>query len=231
MTELQNVDAANVDILVGSLAGCVSAGGGFCTGRQGMVEHQRLNSPAVTFSASLSTFLATTASAVIKRLQSDEGARDMRTLRERIDTIRLQLEKSDWVRCRSDQSNPVIHLTLKDQHIQSRRLTHSEQEALLQECVDEVRVCPSGSHVRSIILTELQCLSSHSILVTRLKGLPLMEGLHPREASKEYQPQPTIKVCVTMALSKKDMDKSGTAIRHAITAVMKRSKWQRGTAV
>lgn len=65
VTELQNVDPTDVDIIVGSLAGCIASGGGFCTGRNIAIEHQRLNSPAVTFSASLPTFLATTASAVI----------------------------------------------------------------------------------------------------------------------------------------------------------------------
>lgn len=141
---MQTVEVNDIDILVGSLAGCVSTGGGFCTGRKGMVEHQRLSSSAVTFSASLSTFLATSASAVIARLQSSDGAKDLRTLRERVDAILQQLQKSDWVKCTSAPSNPVIHLTLKDQHVQNRRLTHAEQELLLQECVDEVRIMTQG---------------------------------------------------------------------------------------
>lgn len=139
LTELQNVDTNSIDILVGSLAGCVATGGGFCTGREGMVEHQRLNSPAVTFSASLATFLTTTASAVIARFQSDEGARDMKTLQERIGVLRAQLQESDWIQCTSAPCNPVIHLTLKDKYVQIRCLSYPEQESLLQECVDEVR--------------------------------------------------------------------------------------------
>ncbi|KAF2770096.1 serine palmitoyl CoA transferase subunit LcbA [Teratosphaeria nubilosa] len=210
LTEMQNVDVANIDIIVGSLAGCLSTGGGFCTGKKEMVEHQRLNSPAVTFSASLPTFLATTASAIIAKLQAGESEKDVKALRERIDAIRLQLEKSCWVCCTSAPSNPVIYLTLKDEHIYSRRFTRSEQEYLLQDCVDE-------------------CLATYSILITRLKSMPIMDGLHPRDIFKEYQPPPSIKVCATTALSNKDMEKSGIAIRHAITAVMKRAKWQHGT--
>ncbi|KAH9845334.1 Serine palmitoyltransferase 1 [Teratosphaeria destructans] len=226
LTEMQNVDAANIDIIVGSLAGCLSTGGGFCTGKKEMVEHQRLNSPAVTFSASLPTFLATTASAVIARLQSGEGETDLKALRERINVIRLQLEKSRWVRCTSAPSNPVIYLTLKDDHIRNRRLTRSEQEYLLQDCVDEVRTFVLAYLRRSTILIRMQCLGTYSILITRLKSMPLMDGLHPRDISKEYQPLPSIKVCVTTALSNKDMENSGVAIRHAITTVMKRDKWQ-----
>ncbi|GIZ42787.1 hypothetical protein CKM354_000604200 [Cercospora kikuchii] len=204
LTELQNVDPTSIDILVGSLAGCVATGGGFCTGREEMVEHQRLNSPAVTFSASLATFLSTTASAVITRFQSNEGARDLKTLQERIGVLCAQLQKSDWVQCTSASCNPVIHLTLKDKYVESRCLSYPEQESLLQECIDE-------------------CLKNHSILITCLKSMPLMEGLHPREGSKEYQPQPAIKVCASTALSHKYMEKSGIAIRHAITAAIKRS--------
>ena len=66
----------------------------------------------------------------------------MATLRERIDSLRTQLDRSDWVSCVSAPENPVLHLVLKDQHIKNRSLTRSEQEFLLQECVDEV----SGHH-------------------------------------------------------------------------------------
>lgn len=195
-----------------------------------MVEHQRLNSPAVTFSASLPTFLATTASAVIARLQSDAGAKDLRVLRERIDSLRRQLEKSDWVFCHGAPGNPVLHLTIQAKHIQDRALTRPEQELLLQECVNEVSPNHPRLHLEIIELTRFKCLSNHSVLVTRLKSMPVMDGLYPRDAAKEYQPEPAIKVCATTTLSVKEIEKAGSAIRHAITAVMKRPKWQRGTA-
>lgn len=73
----------------------------------------------------------------------------------------------------------------------------------------------------------MQCLSNHNIVITRLKAMPFMEGLAARHAEKEWQPQPALKVCATTGLSKKETEKAGTAIRHAITAVMKRGKWQR----
>lgn len=146
------MDAANIDIIVGSLAGGVASGGGFCTGYKIMVEHQRLNSPALTFSASLPTFLATTASAVIDKLQSSDGAEELKTLKERIASLRTQLDRSDWVTCTSAPENPVLHMTLEDRHVNSRRLTRSEQESLLQECVDDVsqQIWKSRSHQNSL---------------------------------------------------------------------------------
>jgi len=35
-----------------------------------------------------------------------------------------------------------------------------------------------------------------------------------------WQPQPALKVCVTIGLSKKDTEKAGTIIRHAITKIL-----------
>ena len=223
-----NVDATNIDIIIGSLAGCVSSAGGFCTGASLMVEHQRLNSPALTFSASLPTFMATTASEVITRLQSAQGAELLRNLQDRTAALRHQLVQSDWVRCTSAPQNPVIMLVLKEEHVRARNLSRSQQETLLQECVDEVGNENPLIDERSK-RTDLrsQALSSHNILITRLKTLPLMEGLSPRDSGKEWLPVPAIKVCATSALSQKDIGKAGVSIRHAIaTVVKKRQKWR-----
>lgn len=222
-----NVDATNIDIIIGSLAGCVSSAGGFCTGASLMVEHQRLNSPALTFSASLPTFMATTASEVITRLQSAQGAELLRDLQDRTAALRHQLVQSDWVRCTSAPQNPVIMLVLKEEHVRARNLSRSQQETLLQECVDEVGNENPLIDERSK-RTDLrsQALSSHNILITRLKTLPLMEGLSPRDSGKEWLPVPAIKVCATSALSQKDVGKAGVSIRHAIATVAKRQKWR-----
>jgi serine palmitoyltransferase len=57
--------------------------------------------------------------------------------------------------------------------------------------------------------------------------MPVGPGSTPRDLEKEWQPQPAIKVCVTTGLTKKETEKAGTVIRHAITTVMKGKKWQR----
>jgi hypothetical protein len=46
----------------------------------------------------------------------------------------------------------------------------------------------------------------------------------PNSTSKEqgWQLQPAIKVCITTGLSKKEIEKAGVTIRHAITKVMTR---------
>lgn len=48
--------------------------------------------------------------------------------------------------------------------------------------------------------------------------MPLALGATPR--TQDWQPKPALKVCVTTGLSKKDTEKAGIAIRHAVTKVM-----------
>ena len=147
LTEAQNVDASQVDMIVGSLAGPLCAGGGFCAGTTDVVVHQRITSAAYTYSAALPAMLATTASETLNMLQTNPEI--LIQCRENIKAMRQQLDpRSDWVHCTSSPENPIILLVLKPDVINSRRLSVEEQEKVLQECVDEVcflsRLFPSG---------------------------------------------------------------------------------------
>lgn len=138
VTEHQNVDPNNVDMIIGGLAGCMSSGGGFCASNEEIVEHQRLSAAAYTFSAALPALLATTASETVTILQEEPSI--IQNLRENIRAMRAQLDpRSEWVRCISASENPVMLLVLKDQHVKDRGLSRQDQEFLLQDCVDEVR--------------------------------------------------------------------------------------------
>ncbi len=137
ITEHQNVDAAEVDMIVGSLAGPLCAGGGFCAGSDAIVEHQRISASAYTFSAALPAMLATTASEVLAMLQTSPEM--LTTVRENIKTMWAQLDpRSDWVQCTSSGENPIMILVLKADLVASKKLGMADQEQLLQEVVDEV---------------------------------------------------------------------------------------------
>jgi len=139
LTEAQNVDPTQVDMLIGSLAGPLCAGGGFCAGTTDVVEHQRITAASYTYSAALPAMLATTACETLNMLQSNPDI--LVQCRENIKTMRAQLDpRSDWVLCTSAVDNPVMLLVLKPEVVNSRRLSTEEQERVLQECVDEV--CP-----------------------------------------------------------------------------------------
>lgn len=206
VTEHQNVDPMQVDMIIGGLAGALASGGGFCAGTEEIVEHQRLSAAAYTFSAALPAFLATTASETTYLLQ--EHPELITTLRENIRIIRAQLDpRSDWVHCLSHPDNPVLLLALKPQHVSDRQLSVRDQENLLQDVVEE-------------------CLAN-GVLITRLKAMPPALGVAEKDLVKEWQMSPAIKVCVTTGLNRKELEKAGTVVRHAVTSVMKGKRWQR----
>ncbi|KAJ9647133.1 serine palmitoyltransferase component [Coniosporium tulheliwenetii] len=203
LTEHQNVDATAVDMIIGSLAGPLCAGGGFCAGSEEVVEHQRISAASYTFSAALPAMLATTASETINMLQDDSGMELINTLRENIKSMRAQLDpRSDWVRCTSSPENPIMLLVLKKEVIENKKLSVQDQESLLQDAVDEAL--------------------ANGVLITRLKSMPAPLGAGPRD--QPWQPQPALKVCVTAGLSKRETEKAGVVIRHAVTKVMTRRK-------
>jgi len=137
ITEHQHVDAAEVDMIVGSMAGPLSAAGGFCAGSDEVVEHQRLSASAYTFSAALPAISAVTASETIMMLQTQPE--HISQLRENIKAMWLQLDpRSDWMYCTSAPENPIMVMVIKSEHVASRRLSLEDQLHILQDIVDEV---------------------------------------------------------------------------------------------
>ncbi|OAA59654.1 serine palmitoyl transferase subunit [Niveomyces insectorum RCEF 264] len=200
LTEAQNVDPTQIDMIIGSLAGPLCAGGGFCAGERDVVEHQRITAASYTFSAALPALLATTASESISLLQANPEI--LQQCRDNIRAIRAQLDpRSDWVTCTSAPENPIMLLVLKPEVVRSRRLTVEDQNRLLQECVDEAL--------------------ANGVMITRLKVQSVASGMAADELTA-WDVTPALKVCVTSGLSKKDIEKAGVTIRHAITKVMTR---------
>ncbi|KAJ5232067.1 serine palmitoyltransferase component [Penicillium chermesinum] len=196
ITEHQNVDAAEVDMIIGSLAGAIVGGGGFCAGSEEIVHHQRISSSAYTFSAALPALLSTTASATINLLQNNPGL--IEQLRDYTKVMRAQLDpRSDWVYCTSAPENPILILAIKPEVVAAKKLTESDQQFLLQDVVDECLV--------------------NGVLITRLKSLE--DNFEPKQIVA-----PALKVCVTIGLAKKEIESAGKIIRHAITKVMNKKK-------
>lgn len=139
LTEAQNVDSSQIDMIVGSLAGPLCAGGGFCAGNRDAVVHQRITAASYTFSAALPAMLAVTASETLNVLQSNPEI--LTQCRENIRAMKAQLDpRSDWVYCSSSPENPVMLLVLKPDVVTARGLTYEDQERILQDCVDEVSI-------------------------------------------------------------------------------------------
>lgn len=70
------------------------------------------------------------------------------------------------------------------------------------------------------LLTRDEQALANGVMITRLKRIPVAESIGPKDGS--WTVLPALKVCVTSGLSKKDIEKAGVTIRHAITKVMTR---------
>jgi serine palmitoyltransferase len=137
VTEAQNVDATEVDMIIGSLSGPLCAAGGFCASTAEVVEHQRISSLSYTYSAALPALLSTTASETIALLQ--EQPEILTALRENIKAMRAQLDpRSDWVKCTSAVDNPIMLLVLKPEVVTQKGLSVDDQNQILLDVVDEV---------------------------------------------------------------------------------------------
>ncbi|KAM5341653.1 hypothetical protein ACJ41O_014684 [Fusarium nematophilum] len=199
ITEAQNVDPQQVDMIIGSLAGPLCAGGGFCAGPKDVVEHQRITSSSYTFSAALPAMLAVTASETLNLLQSNPDI--LTQCRENIKAMKAQLDpRSDWVVSISAVENPIMLLVLKPDVVAARKLELEDQERILLDCVEESL--------------------ANGVMVTRTKTKPFSHTIKPKDGA--WYAQPALRICITSALSKKDIEKAGVTIRHAITKVMTR---------
>jgi len=210
LTSHQNVDATLVDLLIGSLAGPLCAGGGFCAGAADIVEHQRISSASYTFSAALPAMLATTASETVTLLQAQPEL--VAGLREATRALRGQLMgeagAKEWVRCSSAAENPVQLLVLREEVVAARGWSAAEQEGVLQEVVDEAL--------------------AGGVLVTRLKGMPRAIGVSEAQTrpgtGAAWRAPPAVKVCAVGGLSRKEIERAGAAVRHAVQKVMARKR-------
>jgi serine palmitoyltransferase len=65
---------------------------------------------------------------------------------------------------------------------------------------------------------------ANGVLISRTKRLRPAVSAAGRHDRLEWQAPPALKVCVTIGLTRKEIEKAGTTIRHAITKVVGRRK-------
>ena len=142
-------------MIVGSMAGALSASGGFCAGSDEIVEHQRICAASYTYSAALPAMAAVTASETLALLQSSGGVTPISSdgagtafgsgmamvsaLRENVRVMWSCIDpRSEWVRCTSSEINPLMVVVLKSEAVHARRWSRADVEMVLQDIVDEV---------------------------------------------------------------------------------------------
>jgi 7-keto-8-aminopelargonate synthetase-like enzyme len=89
--EHSNIDVSRIDAIIGSLEHAVAGVGGFCAGKKGLVEHQRLAGSGYCFSASSPPSSCSAATAVINDLGSS-GASRRSALQDSTKKLRMALQ-------------------------------------------------------------------------------------------------------------------------------------------
>lgn len=186
VTEVFDVPALDVDILVGSMANGLNAGGGFCAGARGVIDHQRINGAAFVYSAALPALLATSASEGIKIMRETPDI--FTSLQENVRILRTALVKLEGVNIDipSDPISPLIII-----YMLSPPDSIEQEERLLQDVVEDAMG-------QGVLLTR----------AARLRG------------QETFEPAPALKIMVSSAFTRKEMEKAGAVIKASLIKVL-----------
>ncbi|KAI9101035.1 pyridoxal phosphate-dependent transferase [Phlyctochytrium arcticum] len=206
------VEGSRVDIIAATFSNALGAAGGFCCGTKEVIEHQRLGGQGYVYSASLPAMLAVSATEGIKYVESHPEV--LTRLRENIAVFRstllknvqrLQLSPEDTqaaiAPAEGGESRVAEAAAVSPViHLQLKdRLSfrsRAEEEQALQEVVDEA--------------------SRNGVLLTRAKYV-LEQEL--------FSPLPTIRIAITAAHTRKEVERAATVVASAVKKVLKARKF------
>ncbi|KAH9060278.1 serine palmitoyltransferase [Lactarius vividus] len=209
LTELYNVPATQIDMIVGSLVNGLNSSGGFCAGSRTVVDHQRINGTSVIFSAAVPAGLAVSASAGINILRTTPSI--LKKLKENVRTIQAILNQVEAITIPSHADSPIIYIHLRSAATLSASTSASSnppntvtfpprevpsfdieaEERLLRDIVDEALA-------QGVWITRAR----------RLHGQQLVEA------------RPSIRLAVTSALSRRECRRAADVIKAAVVKVL-----------
>lgn len=236
LTELYDVPAEEVDMIVGSMANTLGAAGGFCAGSNEVVFHQRINGPSYVYSAALPAMLAVASSVAINKLQTNDGD-VLGRLRENIRTIRSTLDGIESLFIPSDPDSPIIHIQIRskfDRHPSTsnsskdrpspaptssslavpQTLTPQEQK---EQASDPTHDLLPISQQLPLLKAIVEDALDHGVFLILHKKLPSIKAdVLERGATN----RPSIRLSVTAGLSKKECEKAAGVIKNSAVKVL-----------
>ncbi|RUP44629.1 hypothetical protein BC936DRAFT_149201 [Jimgerdemannia flammicorona] len=206
LTDLFDIPAQEVDMIVGSMATSLCSAGGFCAGSHEIVDHQRLSGSAYCFSASIPAMLAVSTSEALAILSSTPtlltDLHDRARLLRSILAHRSLTPLIDLYAPEPDHPAPFLHIRARETFLASRlrdgerAVPREDEERLWQEVVDEC--------------------ANQGVMITRAKYVVKQEVNCPR---------PSVRVCVSAAHTRKECEKAAGAVKSAIVKVF--GRWRK----
>ncbi|KAK9328592.1 pyridoxal phosphate-dependent transferase [Lipomyces starkeyi] len=189
LTEYYNIPATEIDMIVGSLATTMCAGGGFCAGSEYVVSHQRISGNGYVFSAALPGYLAATASESMSIMQSSPEI--FTQLLSNTRAFRAIIDKMTYMYSPSDPDSPLIHLQLNPEVLESRKI--DDEDKFLQDVVDE---CIANG----VLISRNKVVQSQEVFpVESTLKIMITTGLTKRETEKAAA---VVKAAVSKVMSK-----------------------------
>ena len=219
MTELCEVPASEVDMLVGSMANTLGSAGGFCAGTEEVVFHQRINGTSFVFSAALPAMMAVASSTAIQHFISQPSV--LTTLQENIRVLRGILDHVESIYIPSDATSPLIHIQIRS------KLERHEDTSLEKYNMHNGNLVVAGSDfdghdldvkeqsrlLQAIVDDALE----HGVLLIRHKKLA---SINPKILETSKESRPSIRIAVSAAFSKKEMEKAGNVIKSSVVRLI-----------
>lgn len=240
ITELFDVPASDVDMIIGSMANTLGAAGGFCAGSNEVIFHQRINGPAFVFSAALPAVLAVASSIAITKISRNQDHVLLR-LKENTKTVRSVLDHVESLYIPSHPDSPVIHLQVHSKYLRhpdtpakliinsagagramtaassgdpTHDLTHEEQLTLLEALVADALDSGVFLSVRkrlALTLSAHQQPSMSSLSKSDAALLALDRGAGSR---------PSVRVAVTAGLTRKEIERASNVVKASAIKVL-----------
>ncbi|EIW79758.1 serine palmitoyltransferase [Coniophora puteana RWD-64-598 SS2] len=205
LTELYNVPASQIDMLVGSVANGLCSSGGFCAGSTIVVEHQRINGTSFVFSASMPALLAVSGSEAITYLRNTPST--LSALQENIRALRAVLEKTEGIAILGHRASPIVHFSLRSVAPASL----SPASAATPAGKESFDVDGEERILQEIVEDAL----ANGVMLTRAKYLRKQEM---------FEPRPTIRIAMTSALTRKEVEKAAGVVKASIARVLSRRR-------
>lgn len=208
------LQAADVDMIVGSVANSLSSCGGFCAGSRVVVDHQRINGTSFVFSAAMPAALAVSASEGINILRDAPSI--MTTLQENVRAVHAVLDKVDCIIIPSHPASPIIHLQVKPLPTTSLAPPSASSPPPLKKSQ------PNSVHPynpQSFDIIEEERLLQQVVEESLAQGVLITRSKHLR-GQELVEPRPSIRLAITTGLSKKDCEKAAGVVKAALIKVL-----------
>ncbi|KAK0447120.1 serine palmitoyltransferase [Armillaria borealis] len=215
LTELYNVPASKVDMLVGSVAIGLCAAGGFCAGTQFVTEHQRINGTGFVFSASMPPLLAVSGSEGINILRSSPSV--FESLQENVRAARAILDRIDCITIPSHPASPMIHIQIRSPTASTLHPSAAAHQS------------PKPSNPSSILPRDASRwdwdIETEEVLLQEVVEEALSQGVMIAKAQRlrgqeMVEVRPSIRLALTSALTKKETEKAVGIVKASLVKIL-----------